>query len=277
MSELSVWQVDLYVDGPISIHRRLVTTQQKGFRVDDPFYSDVEIQPIPSGLRVTLTARARGGELAYKAAVFFFGRLLDVLTLTINRPMYLSLGDGERIHGVRHDVRRLIDPQEILGAFSEAHQLATTRPSFLRALGWYRKALCGDDPFDKFLAFWNAIETVAGKYYRDIPAIDKARAKNGSKSQIWESFKALWGAPDEWPVIPNQSKWIDENHKIRIDIAHGVTTVDVHTVAEVVGKLKTIEHVAYAFLLDWRNNLLYINQQPETLYLDTVTEELLVQ
>ncbi len=163
MSGLSVWRVDLYVDGPVSIRRRQLTTQQKGFRLNDPFYSDIEIHPIPSGLRTTVTARAKDGELAYKAAVFFFGRMLDVLTLTINRPMYLSLGEGERTHGGRHDVRRLIEPQEIQEAFDEARRLATNRPSFLRALGWYWKALCGYDPFDKFLAFWNTLDIIGNR------------------------------------------------------------------------------------------------------------------
>jgi hypothetical protein len=35
----------------VTVRRRVITTQQKGFRVDDPFYSDIEIMGIPSGLR----------------------------------------------------------------------------------------------------------------------------------------------------------------------------------------------------------------------------------
>jgi len=277
MTELPVWQVDLYVDGPVSIRRRLHTVQQKSFRTDNPFYSDIEIQPIPSGLRATATARATDVELAYKAAVFFFGRMLDVLTLQINRPMYLSLGEGERTRGGRHDVRRLVEQQELEEAFREARRLETTRQSFLRALGWYRKGLCGDDPFDKFLAFWNSIEAVASKYYQHIPTIDQERARKGSKSQFWECFKALWGSPEEWPVIAGQTDWIDKSYDTRIGIAHGVTAIDVHTVAEVVGRLKTIEGVAYAFLRGWHDRFLYLSEEPETINLDMVNEALLVQ
>ena len=58
------------------------TTQQKGFRVDDPFYSDIEIQSVPSGVRATVTTHAPDQTVAYKAAIFFFGRMLDALTLT---------------------------------------------------------------------------------------------------------------------------------------------------------------------------------------------------
>ena len=58
MADIAIWEVTLYVDGPVTVRRRVLTTQQKGFRVDDPFYSDIEIQSVPSGLRATLTARA---------------------------------------------------------------------------------------------------------------------------------------------------------------------------------------------------------------------------
>ena len=43
MAETPVWEVVLYVDGPVTVRNREITTQQKGFRVDDPFYSDIEI------------------------------------------------------------------------------------------------------------------------------------------------------------------------------------------------------------------------------------------
>ena len=158
--------------------------------------------------------------------------------------MYLGLTERERARAERHDVRRVVEPAEIENAFHEAHQLARTNPSFLRSLGWYRKGLTTDDPLDKFLAFWNAIEIVASKYYHYVPAIDKQRAKNGSKSQVWECFKVLWGPCDKWPVIPGQTKWIDESHSIRLDVAHGVAFVDIHKVAEVADRLPAIEEFA---------------------------------
>lgn len=277
MSDLAIWEVDLLVDGPISVRQRLLTRQQKGFRVDDPFFSEIEIRSSPFGVQATIPARANDEESAHKAAVLFFGRMLDVLTLIINQPMNLSLSEGHNVSHEKHEVRRLVESHVIEEAFAGAHDMAAKRPSFLRALGWYRKALRGEDPFDKFLAFWNAIETVAGKYYRDIPVINKERAKNSCKSQIREAFKALWGSPNQWPNIPNETQWIDENHRTRIDIAHGVATVDVHTVVEVVTKLKIIEQVAYSFLRDWRDNFLYLNPQPETFSMEPIIEEQLVQ
>jgi hypothetical protein len=275
--ELPIWQVDLYVDGPVSMRRRLLTTQQKGFRVECPFYSDIEIHSVPSGLRAMVTARAPDEELGYKAAVFFFGRMLDALALAINRPMFLSLTERERPRSGRHDVRRVIETQELEDAFHEAHQLASSKPSFLRGLGWYRKALCADDPFDKFLAFWNAMEIVAGRYYRYVPTIDRDRAKKGSKSQIWECFKALWGPNSQWPIIPGQDKWIDESYHTRNDVAHGVSSVDIHKVAVVAGRLGTIERVAYRFLRDWRDRMLHADRDPLKEILEKPGEEVMVR
>lgn len=194
MSDTPTWEVSLYVDGPVTVKRRVVTTQQKGFRVDDPFYSDIEITNIPSGLKATVTARAPDHVIAYTAAVYFFGHMLDALTLAVNRPMDLSLTERERPSAPRHDVKRIIEREEFEAAFHEAHSLRQGGPALLRSLGWYRKGLTTDDPLDKFLAFWNVIEIVAGKFYQSVLAIDQQRAKNGCKSQVWECFKTLWGA-----------------------------------------------------------------------------------
>lgn len=270
-----VWDVMLYVDGPVTVKRRVTTTQQKGFRVDDPFYSDIEIVGIPSGLKATVTARASDHVLAYKAAVFFFGHMLDTLTLTVNRPMYLSLTERDRSYAPRHDVKRIIERQEFESAFSIAHRLALGSPSFMRSLGWYRKGLTTDDPLDKFLAFWNSIEIVASKYYRYVPSIDKERAKKGSISQVWECFKALWGPCADWPVIPGQEKWIDQSYAVRVGVAHGTDPIDILKVAEVAERLPAIEEVSYRFLLGWHEKFLGLDRQPPSESLPADERELL--
>jgi hypothetical protein len=134
MAEDPTWEVDLYVDGPVAVRRRISTTQQKGFDAANPFYSDIAITSIPSGLQATIQARAPNERLAFAAAVFFFGRMLDVLSLTVDRPLYLSFTERRRIRDGygQQDIRRIIELQEIEQAFREAHQLATTSPSAMR-------------------------------------------------------------------------------------------------------------------------------------------------
>lgn len=275
MDGTPVWEVNLYVDGPVTVKRRVITTQQKGFRVDDPFYSDIEIARIPSGLKATVTARAPDHSVAYKAAVFYFGHMLDVLTLSVKQPMYLSLTDRERSYGPHHDVKRIIELDEFENAFSEAHRLGQRSPSYLRSLGWFRKGLTTDDPLDKFLAFWNSIEIVAGKYYRYVPTINKQRATNGSISQVWECFKALWGPCEEWPVIPGQTKWIDQSYAVRVGVAHGTEPINIHKVAEVAQRLPAIEEVSFRFLVGWRERFLELDRHAPSELLPPTERELL--
>lgn len=262
MIDMPTWQVTLYVDGPVTVHRPLATTQQKGFRVGEPFYSDIEIKGISSGLKATVTARAPDRLVAHKAAVFFFGHMIDALTLTVNCPMYLGLIERQRSNSQSHDVKRIIEQEQFEIAFGEAHRLSQDSPSFLRSLGWYRKGLTTDDPFDKFLAFWNSIEIVAGKYHCCVPTVDKERAKNGSKSQLWECFKALWGSCENWPVIAGQTEWIDQSYDIRNGVAHGIEPINIHKIAEVAERLPTIEKISHRFLLDWRERFLELDRNP---------------
>ena len=258
-----VWGVNLYVEGPVTVRRRIRMSQQKGFHVDDPFYSDIQLESRPTtGFLATVTARAGDPDAAFQAAVVFFGQMLDALTLAVNQPMAVSLVDRERGSRQRHDVRRAIEHSEIENAFTEAQFLRAGSPSFLRSLGWYRKGIMTEDPFDAYLALWNSMELVASRYYRYVPTIDHERAKNGSKSQLWECFKALWGECDEWPVIAGDHKWIDASYDIRNDVAHGRRDVTVEHVAHVANELSEIFTVAHRFLTDWRMRFLELDRHP---------------
>jgi len=258
---MPIWEVDLFVEGPVSVRNRIRMEQQKGFRVHDPFYSDILIEPRPTtGFRATITARANDRDAALQAAVVFFGQMLDALTFAVNQPMAVSLGERDRGPRQRHDVRRVLEQLEIENAFTEAQFLRSGSPSFLRGLGWYRKGMFTEDPFDAYLALWNAIELVASRYYRYVPTIDHERAKHGSKSQIWECFKALWGECDEWPIITGNRNWIDASYDIRNDVAHGRKDVTVEHVAHVANELSEIANVAHRFLADWRDRFLELDR-----------------
>src|SRR5256885_16037326 len=89
MIDSAIWEVVLSVEGPVTVRGRVQTTQPESFR--DLFESEIDIKGVSSGIQVTMTERAPNHTVAYRGAVFFFGRMLDALTVTINRPMYLSL------------------------------------------------------------------------------------------------------------------------------------------------------------------------------------------
>lgn len=259
MAKTPVWEVTFFVYGPVTVTRRLNLNEPKGFRLQDPFYSDIEIKRTNSGIEATVTAYASTEQLAYKAALLFFGQMLDALVIQVDQPLYLSLYNRRSNFNEVYNTRRRIEKEDWRAAFREARLLALTETTFLRALSWYRKGLYTEDPFDKFLAFWNSIEIVAGKYHPLIPE-DKPQ---GSKSQIWESFKALWGECEKWPVISGNTDWIDNNYDIRKEIAHGTKPIEIEAVEAVLDKLDIIKQVAHIFLKEWREAKLNPQIPPE--------------
>jgi hypothetical protein len=226
MIDTPVWEVNLVVYGSISVEKTLRLKEPKSLQLsDDQFHSDIEIKRKrgTSGVEATVTAYAPSNELAREAAILYFGQMLDALAIQIDQPLYLNFGDRQRNGNETHDTLRRVKKEEWQAAFKEARFLNMKESTFLRALGWYRKGLYTEDPFDKFLAFWNSIEIVTTKYHPPIPE----GKKTGSISQIWESFKSIWGECDDWKIIKGEADWIDKNYKIRIAIAHGTQPVDI--------------------------------------------------
>jgi hypothetical protein len=168
----------------------------------------------------------------------------------------------------------VIEQHEFAFAFGEALRMRRHSSPFLRSLGWYRKGLTTDDPFDKFLAFWNSIAIVASKYYRTVSTIDKERAKKGSINQVWECFTALWGPNEDWPVINGRPDWIDQTYAVRVGVAHGTEPVDINKVAEVAQRIPAIESVSYRFLKDWRARFLDLDWFPDSDFLQAAEWDL---
>lgn len=257
--QLSAWDVTLNVYGPITVGRRFSFTQRKDFHFHDRLYSEVEVTKNGNyGITITLTAYATEQLIARKAALYFCGQALDVLSLNVNLSTILTLTDNKFSPRIETERRRLTE-DELIDAFRTARLWVLTEPTFLRSVGWYRKGLYTEDPFDKFLAFYNSIETVCSKYNPN-PAACNSR---GSKCHMWETFKSLWGECPSWPIIPKQEDWIDINYDIRKDIAHGIASIDINVVENVVAKIDIIKRVAFQLLIDWKNNRLNPNITPD--------------
>ncbi len=219
------WQVELYVYGPITVKGRVTLHEPKGWNPGDLFYSDIVVRNILSGAIIDLTARANTEKLARRASLYYIGQALDVLTLNIRLPLFLSLLDRQPVRPDVHHVRRIVEKHEWHQAFEYARSFDQSQTIFLRALSWYQKGLYTEDPFDKFLSFWNSIENVASKYHPQGVCDGKS-----TKCYIWECFKQIWGDCGDWPIIGGKDTWIDDNYEIRKDIAHGVMPVNIRRV-----------------------------------------------
>jgi len=247
-----IWEVDISVIAPVSIRNEFRFNARKELEHPDPFYSEIQIRENENGFMATITAFAPNPKLAEKAAILFFGRMLDCLSLQLNLPLQLDLSRNVFIPRNIDTVRRRVDRNDFREAFQESRLLSLTETTFLRSLGWFRKGKYTQDPFDKFLAFWNSIETVASKYN---PNKENCK-KKGSICHIWESFKTVWGECENWQFIEGQKKWIDICNKHRKNIAHGIIPIEVDYVEVVVERMEELENVAHKFLINWRENQL---------------------
>jgi hypothetical protein len=248
----SIWEVDLRIDGPVTVAKKVPLSEQKGFREDDPFFSEIKIDRSPFGLDATITARAENDDLAGKAALFFFGRMLDALTLDVDEPMNVILADMRASGREISRRRRRIEADSFVKAFQEALLFSREHPTFLRSLGWYRKGLNTADPFDQFIAFWNAIAVVASKYFAGVKGVDLKRARKGIVNQVWACLLAVWGPNEGWPLVGGNKRWVDEMNRVRNLVVHGVASVDVTQLAEVARYIPVLRQVSHAFLHDWR-------------------------
>jgi hypothetical protein len=116
----ATWIVQLFIDGPIAIATPIRFQQPKSFNGRERFYSEINIQNTPSGLRTSVTAFARASDPARKAALVFVGEMLDVLGTELNLPLRLSLLDPLRVDQPGHSVKRVVTQPELREVFRRA-------------------------------------------------------------------------------------------------------------------------------------------------------------
>ncbi len=254
--DIPTWQVELLIETAAIIEDGFETRALKGFTVDTEFYSDVRIRSLQEDfLTVRLTAYAHREDHAFQAGVFFFGQVLDILAAKTRTSFRIEMDaiDEPRVRPrpnrqIRPRARRKLSSDEIQNAFSDLHPLRERFAHYLRACGWYRKALYTRDPYDKFLALWNAIENIGSNYHRK-----NDRTKAGAKNQIYDVCIQYWGEEtDQW-AIPRSPDWIDDYHAIRSEIAHGATSLSIDDVEKVIDTLEHLEDATFTILSEWRS------------------------
>ncbi|SHF02007.1 hypothetical protein SAMN03080594_102356 [Arenibacter palladensis] len=248
---MRTYDVELTVFGKVITRKTVDFNTDKELDVGNVFRSDIVIKPHQQGVRISSTVFTSNQDRAYKVALLFIGKMLDVLALKVNTSVFISNIDIRNLID-KNVVRAIIDEEEFKQCFEISRTLNLEHTAFLRALNWYRKGLYTDDPFDKFLAFWNSISVVAGKYHTQ-----NERTRNGIINQIWNCFETLWGnSVSEWPNI-NNDRWINQHNEIRNNIAHGVIPVEVDYVEDVISRLENVQSVAYSFLKEWSARILH--------------------
>lgn len=244
MPDFSEWEVKLAISGPIAVSRNLQISVEKGHL---PFMTTVKLKNVKQGVEAEVIAIAKTPEEANDVAVYFVGQMLDVLSLRLDLPLYLSLFSPE-FRPLNMHVKRRVEEREWREVFRLGRDYGMHRSTFSRALSWYRKGLISEDPIDKLIALWLSLEVVGSKY-----AHDNERTRKGSKNKVLDCFDQLWGTTDKWKIIPNNSAWIDKIYTLRNHIAHGAMPVDVEAIKEITSELPKLRELAHTFLIDWES------------------------
>jgi hypothetical protein len=237
------WIVELAISGPITTKAHLQLVVQKGENF--PFMTFVKIRNAEHGISAELIARADNPDDASDAALYFVGQMLDVMCLRINLPIYLSHVEL-KFRPINKNVKRIITEDELNEYFRLGREYGMNRKTFGRALSWYRKAKTSEDSIDKFLGFWSSIEAVCSKYARE-----NERTSKGIINKICDCFDQLWESMENWKVIPSGVEWVKKFQNMRNGIAHGLITVNIDNLKEIVNHLGTLESLAYEFLKEW--------------------------
>ena len=241
---IAEWEVELAISGSITLDRNLLRLPvEKGEH--NPFTTTVSVAKAPQGIRCTLIARAYNQENANDAAVYFVGQALDVLSLRLNTPLYLNLFQPEFRLLAGH-VKRIVTEEEWFEVFRDGRTHSLNRHHLSRAISWYRKGLVSDDPIDRLIAFWSALEAIGSKYFRD-----SERTRQGIINQVCDCFDQIWGSVNTWQIIPNQPNVLNQFHDYRNGLSHGFIRVDVESIREIVQQLPLYQNLVHQFLLEW--------------------------
>lgn len=251
---ITEWEVELAISGAIALERNSLSLEVlKGELA--PFLTTATLSKNSQGVRCVLVARAYDEINANDAAVYFVGQTLDILSLRLNIPLYLNLFRPE-YRDVSSHVKRRVTEDEWRDVFRLGREYSLERHYFSRAISWYRKGLVSDDPIDRLIAFWSALEAIGSKYFRD-----SERTRQGVINQVCDCFDQLWGSVTTWQVIPNQANTINQFHDYRNGLSHGFIRVDVESIREIVQHLPLYQNLVHQFLLDWERNGYQIERQ----------------
>ncbi|MCK5538687.1 MAG: hypothetical protein KAI79_17820 [Bacteroidales bacterium] len=254
---MRIWEVTLTIIGSIKVQQTIKFKTDKELQIGNIFRSEVVITNHSQGIKITSTVYSINQNSAYKIALLFIGKMLDVLSINISTPLQIIQSNNMRI-SENTDVKAIISKEEFKKCFEISRDLNLRETAYSRSLSWYRKGLCSNDAFDKFLAFWNAINVVASKYHTP-----DERTKKGIKNQIWNCFITLWGECEDWAIIEGDDNWIDDKNGIRDNIAHGLIPVDAQYVEAIILKIDDVKNVAKEFIIEWGQVKLNKNIQIE--------------
>lgn len=244
------WEVELEVIGEITIENAIKLRQEKGFDLDQ-FYSNIKIVNSKHGIRATVTAYAPNSKLAHEAALLYFGKMIDVLSIEIDIPLELVFYDRQSTKVTYAQTKRIVEKWEFENAFKMSRKLELNDQVLLRAISWYMKGVNAFNSLDKFIALWTAIEIMGCKYYTET---DRTRGEGKVKNKIYQCFIDYFGEFNTWQLPEN---WIDDMYGLRNKIVHGGISINIESLENIERKMGLIKKQSKKLLMLIYSNITY--------------------
>ena len=256
MQSIFEWEVELAISGAISLQRNNITFNvEKG--EENPFTTTLTLSKTKNGVKCVLIARAYNQENANDVAVYFVGQALDVLSLQLDIPLHLDFFRPE-FREISNHVKRIINQEEWYEAFHLGRNYSLNRRYFSRALSWYRKGLVSDDPIDRLVAFWSALESICSKFYEQ-----NDRTDLGIINKVCNCFDQIWDNSNNWKIIPNRPEIINHFYDFRNGFSHGFLRVDIENIRCLTLDLPIYQNLVRHFLLDWESDGIEIENRTQ--------------
>jgi len=184
-------------------------------RRETGFIADIAVESVES-------------EPSSKFAEFYLNLMLDVASLRHASPFQILMNSGEDKKRIIPSTSGIMQQEDFDQAARIAFLYYTWENDLTRSISWYRKGLSSPDPLLSFLGLWNSIEILASKFCEKNA---KTEGDGKTKNQIHQAFldylkesRSEFFADDD-----EMHEWIKENHKMRLDIAHGLASSDLNT------------------------------------------------
>ena len=116
MANARAWEVSLSVSGPVKVREKIKFDTQKELNIGEVFTSSIEIKPNNEGFNIVATVFTTEQDSAHKVALLFVGRMLDILAIKLNSPLFVSLDDDWK-YTKKSQQRAIIKKSDFQSAF----------------------------------------------------------------------------------------------------------------------------------------------------------------
>lgn len=266
-TEHPVWLFELNLYGPFVIPTRCTLEEVDAFFSDDACFQSIEIKNASYGAQASFRVQASNSLHANQLALFAMEQLLNVLVIKFNTPLYVTRQDNRPMLQSRTASKRIMEKPEWQQALREAHYFLHHQPAYLQSLGHYRKALCHDNPVEKFLAFVNTMEHLA----QHTPRSGLSEPKRDRLEVLQRAFNSLWSERAGWPHLQHDDGTLESIVDLSIHCTNGVSPILAGTIGQVVELLEITHRMAHAYLVAWRQQHIAIptDTLPSGLHIET--------